>query len=206
VSAATSAEATASAPAGASAGDPARRRRGTAAAVLAAVAVAVITLVVVASRGPAHPPTFTERVDAIASNLRCPVCQNLSVADSPSQLARDMRAEIGRRLRAGETKEQIDAFFVAKFGRWILLTPDAGGIGLVAWLAPVLAIAAGGLIAWAVVLHRRRRPALADGSDSDEAVPDSGADREAPTEVEPRLTDAERAEIQREVDALEENA
>jgi cytochrome c-type biogenesis protein CcmH len=169
--------------------------------------VTVFALVVVATRGPAHPPTFPERVNAIASNLRCPVCQNLSVADSPSELARDIRAEIGRRLRAGQTKEQIDAFFVAKFGRWILLTPDAGGIGLVAWLAPAIAIAAGGLVAWAVVLHRRRRPLPADGIDPAEPT-DPGADDSTASadDGELKLTEAQRAEVQREVDALEENA
>jgi len=207
MSASTSAPASAE-PVAAPANDPARRRRGTMAVVVGAVVVALAALVVVATRGPAHPPTLNERVSAIAANLRCPVCQNLSVADSPSELARDMRAEIGRRLRVGETGEQIDAYFVAKFGRWILLTPDAGGIGLVAWLTPALAIAAGGLVAWAVVLHRRRRPALADGLDAEEGTPDADAEAvgEAASVGEPRLTDGERAQIQRELDALEENA
>jgi cytochrome c-type biogenesis protein CcmH len=183
------------------ASDPARRRgRGTLVAVVAAMAVAVVALVVVASRGPTHPPTFSERVDAIASNLRCPVCQNLSVADSPSEIARDMRAEIGRRLRAGQTPEQIDAFFTAKFGRWILLTPDPGGIGLFAWLTPVLVIAGGGALAY-VLVRRRRRPAVAGAGAAADADAAAGHD-----DGGPRLTDAERAEVQRELDALEENA
>ena len=167
-------------------------------AVVAAVAVAVIALVVVASRGPSHPPTFSERVDAIASNLRCPVCQNLSVADSPSELARDMRDEIGRRLRAGQTPEQIEGFFTAKFGRWILLTPDTGGIGLFAWLTPLLVIAGGGALGY-VLVRRRRRPMVAVAGADAAGVGDVG-------NGEPRLTDAERAEVQRELDALEENA
>ena len=181
------------------ASDPARRRRGTVVAVVAAVAVAVIALLVVAGRGPAHPPTFSERIDAIASNLRCPVCQNLSVADSPSELARDMRAEIGRRLRAGQTPEQINAFFTAKFGRWILLTPDTGGIGLFAWLTPLLVIAGGGVLAYVLVLRRRRRPAIAGAGAAAAEADDHDSD-------EPKLTDAERAEVQRGLDALEENA
>jgi cytochrome c-type biogenesis protein CcmH len=173
--------------------------------VAGALVLALVALVVVAARGPGHPPTVTERINAIAANLRCPVCQNLSVADSPSELARDMRAEIGRRLQAGQTKEQIDAYFVAKFGRWILLTPDTGGIGLFAWLTPVLAAVVGGLVAWAVVLRRRRSPALASGpAEADSVVgPDDGD--QAGSAAEPRLTEAERAEIQREVDALEED-
>jgi cytochrome c-type biogenesis protein CcmH len=163
-------------------------RRGAWLALAGALVVAVTALVVVTSRGPSAPPTFQERVNSIAAELRCPVCQNLSVADSPSELARQMRAEIGRRLRLGQSKEQIDGFFIAKYGRWILLTPDAGGIGLFVWLAPALAIAAGAGLAWTLVVRRRgRSPA-------------------APAEGQPRLTDAERARVQREVDALTEDA
>jgi cytochrome c-type biogenesis protein CcmH len=163
-------------------------RRGAWLALGGALVVAVAALVVVASRGPSVPPTFEQRIQSIAAELRCPVCQNLSVADSPSELARQMRAEIGRRLRLGQSEEQIDGFFIAKYGRWILLTPDAGGIGLFAWLAPALAVAAGAGLAWMLVVRRRGR-SVAD-----------------PTDDGPRLTDAERARVQHEVDALTEDA
>jgi cytochrome c-type biogenesis protein CcmH len=172
-------------------------RRGTAIAIGAALVVAVAALVVVAVRGPSRPPTFQERVHAIAENLRCPVCQNLSVGDSPSELAQQMRGEIGRRLRAGQTRAQIDAFFTGKYGRWILLTPDAGGIGLVAWLAPALAIAVGGTVAWTVVRRRRRGRLPGDMGPG----PDDQGTRDS---AEPRLTDAERDRIQREIAELEE--
>ena len=167
----------------------ARARRWTIVALAAAVAVVVVALVVVAARGPARAPTFQERVHDIAKGLRCPVCQNLSVADSPSELAQQMRTEIALRLRRGETEAQVDAFFSAKYGRWILLTPQAGGIGLFVWLAPALAIVVGAGLAWTFV--RRRRRLLAAG-DVDDTIDD-----------EPRLTEAERAEVQREVDALD---
>ncbi|HXU01360.1 MAG TPA: cytochrome c-type biogenesis protein [Polyangia bacterium] len=166
---------------------PATRGRRRAWFALGAAAIVVVAaLVVVAIRGPAGPPTFQERVHDIASGLRCPVCQNLSVADSPSGIARQMRADIGLRLKEGQTESQIDAFFVAKYGHWILLTPSAGGIGFIVWLAPALAIAGGAWLGWTLVRRRRLAPA--------ETVP---------ADDEPRLTRAQREEIQREVDALD---
>ena len=166
---------------------PATRGRRRAWFALGAAAVVVVAaLVVVAVRGPAGPPTFQERVHDIASGLRCPVCQNLSVADSPSGIAQQMRSDIGLRLKQGQSEAQIDAFFVAKYGHWILLTPSAGGIGLIVWLAPALAIAGGAWLGWTLVRKRRLAPATA-----------------APTDDEPHLTRAQREEIQREVDALD---
>src|SRR5207244_2321694 len=78
---------------------------------------------VVAGRGPAPSATMSERVRAIASTLRCPVCQDLSVADSPSGLATSIRAQIAQKLRAGETPSQIRQGYVGAYGQWILLSP-----------------------------------------------------------------------------------
>jgi cytochrome c-type biogenesis protein CcmH len=92
-----------------------------------------------------------DRLLEIASGLRCPVCQNLSVADSTSEMAREMRALIVDELRAGKSPEQIRAYFVEKYGQWILLSPTARGFGLLVWLLPALAGAAGlGAAAWAI--------------------------------------------------------
>ena len=129
-------------------------RRSVHAAVLAgALLVSGVALGFVAARGPEPPRSLPERIRAVASTLRCPVCQNLSVADSPSPLAREMRATIGRELRAGRTPEQIRARFVDAYGEWILLAPPRRGLNLVAWIAPgVLLIA--GLVAAVVAVRR----------------------------------------------------
>jgi cytochrome c-type biogenesis protein CcmH len=120
------------------------RRRALGGFVLAAALAAVaVSLAVVALRGPAGPANLQERVRAVAEGLRCPVCQNLSVADSPSGLAHRMRATIARDLQAGRSPEDIRRGFVLAYGEWILLAPQRRGLNLVAWLAPAVLLMAG---------------------------------------------------------------
>jgi cytochrome c-type biogenesis protein CcmH len=128
-----------------------------------------------------------DRVRVIASSLRCPVCQSLSVADSPSGVAREMRETIARRLRAGDTPSQIQQGFVDSYGDWILLAPPRRGINWLVWLVPPL-IVVGGLI---VALRLSRRWVIARDTEAgtDELPPE---DRELldraleATEFEPR--------------------
>jgi len=130
-----------------------RRLRLAAAMLAGALLAASLALAVVALRSPARPATLEGRVRAVASTLRCPVCQSLSVADSPSSLARQMRAEIASDLRAGRTPDQIRATFVKSYGDWILLSPPRHGLDLVLWIAPAALLLAG--VAAAGVAVRR---------------------------------------------------
>ena len=86
---------------------------------------------------------FKGRTHAIALQLRCPVCQGLSLADSQSELSQQMRGVITEQLRAGKTDQQVIDYFVAKYGEWILLEPKARGFNLVAYLLPLVMLAAG---------------------------------------------------------------
>jgi cytochrome c-type biogenesis protein CcmH len=127
-------------------------KRAVALLVLAAIVVAAA---IVVGRDSGGVATVEDRAQAIAAGLRCPVCLNLSVADSPSRLAGEMREEIAERVRAGQTDEQIRAFFVARYGEWVLLEPTRSGLNLLPWALPIAAVAAGLLIWFALV---RRRP------------------------------------------------
>ena len=94
-----------------------------------------------------------DQVRAIGADLRCVVCQNLSVSDSPSETARQMREIIRDRLVAGDTPEQVKAYFVEKYGLWILLAPPREGFNLLVWIVPFIGLGLG-LVLVAVVIRR----------------------------------------------------
>jgi cytochrome c-type biogenesis protein CcmH len=96
----------------------------------------------------------------IAAQLRCVVCQSLSVADSPSETAHQMRGVIRERLAAGETPDQVKAYFVEKYGEWILLAPPRRGFNLLVWIVPYAGLLAGVLLV-IVVVRRWSRAATA---------------------------------------------
>ncbi len=90
----------------------------------------------------ADDPTVAEARE-IARSLQCPVCQNTSVADSPSQLATQMREIIAAKLAAGETRESIMAYFVQRYGEGVLLSPPQEGFTAALWWGPPLILATG---------------------------------------------------------------
>lgn len=104
-----------------------------------------------------------DRTSAVASTLRCPVCQGESIQDSPSQLAQDMRALVREQLRAGKTPEEVRAYFVGRYGEWILLEPRMTGLNVLLYVFPV-ALVLGGL-ALVVMLVRKWSPP-AHGTDN----------------------------------------
>ena len=94
-----------------------------------------------------------ERTAEVAAVLRCPVCQGLSLNDSPSELSLQMRAVVKEQLRTGKSPEEIKAYFVSKYGEWVLLEPKPKGMNLVVYLAPfILLLGGGGMI---VVMVRK---------------------------------------------------
>lgn len=114
------------------------------------------------------------QVREIASELRCPVCQGLSLQDSPSDLAQEMRNVIRTRLEAGETPDQVRAYFESGYGEWILMEPKAEGFNLAVYILPVLAVLGGA--AFIVIAGRRwlaaDRPSSTDSGTVDETDPD----------------------------------
>ncbi len=93
------------------------------------------------------------QVREIALQLRCPVCQGLSVGDSPSELANEMRTLVREQLQQGKTPPQVLDYFAQRYGEWILLAPPKRGFNLVIWLLPFVLLPTGAV---AIYLGARR--------------------------------------------------
>jgi cytochrome c-type biogenesis protein CcmH len=83
------------------------------------------------------------RTQEVASAIRCPVCQGLSIADSPSEMAVNMKAQVRAMLARGYTREQIETYFERSYGQFVLLRPKFQGVNGLVWVLPVLALAFG---------------------------------------------------------------
>ena len=88
-------------------------------------------------------------VREIAQQLRCPVCQGLSVGDSPSELAHEMRDVVREQLRQGKTRAEVLDYFVQRYGEWILLAPPKRGFNLVVWVLPFVLLPVGAVAVYA---------------------------------------------------------
>ena len=101
------------------------------------------------------------RTSAVAEELRCPVCQGVSIQESPSELAGQMRAVVKDQLRAGRSPDQVKAYFVSKYGEWILLEPKPKGFNLIVYVLPAAVILGGlGVIVFAVRRWTRAEPSV----------------------------------------------
>lgn len=78
--------------------------------------------------------------------LRCPVCQGLSIQDSPSELSQEMKGIVREQLKSGKSEDKVKAYFVSKYGEWILLEPKPHGMNLFVYLAPFILLLGGGAL------------------------------------------------------------
>ena len=134
------------------------------------IAVSLIALLALAASGASAASVSEDAVHEVAAQLRCVVCQSLSVADSPSETAHQMKDIIRERLAAGETPEQVRAYFVEKYGTWILLSPPRQGFNLLVWVVPFAGLGLGLILVLIVVRRWSRRPAAPAAPPPDAAM------------------------------------
>lgn len=135
----------------------------------AVLTVIVIVAVVWAAGSGDDEPSARQRLRELTTELRCPDCEGLSVADSPTTSARAIRTEIELRIAEGDTDEEIRQSYVDRYGESILLKPEGSGLGLLVWGLPVFAllVGGGGLV---LALRRWRREPRMHATDADEAL------------------------------------
>ncbi len=108
------------------------------------------------------PPKLEARYQRLTQELRCPVCQNESVAVSNSRVSADIRAVIRRKLLAGESNQQIKQFMIARYGLFAVFKPPLQRSTLLLWFGPLILLLIAVLIL-GVTVHRRRRALPARG-------------------------------------------
>ena len=143
--------------------------------IAAGCALALVAIVAIAPLAPQAPASAAERAEALAGELRCPDCQGLSVADSPTASAQEIRRQIDELIAGGATDDEVRAHFVARYGEWIRLAPSS----TLAWVVPFAVLVLGTLL---LVAWLRPRPVGPEP---------------------PQLSDDERRRLRDEVEALD---
>jgi cytochrome c-type biogenesis protein CcmH len=124
---------------------------------LALVLCALLTMAQAKEAAPvAADPVLEARMQKIAVELRCLVCQNQTIADSPSGLSDDLRREIREQLQRGATDEQVVQYMTERYGDFIRYRPPVKGSTVALWVGP-LVLLVGGIGVLVFALRRRAR-------------------------------------------------
>jgi len=122
---------------------------------------------------PPASPEVEARLKLLETELRCLVCQNQTLADSPAGLAGDLRREIRLLADAGKSNEEIKQHLKARYGDFVLYKPQVESKTWVLWFGPFALLAAGVLVL-AVMARRRRASANATSSIDNSSTEPSG--------------------------------
>jgi cytochrome c-type biogenesis protein CcmH len=112
--------------------------------------------------------TLDQQVYEVGSQLKCPVCQSESVADSPALIAQQMRGVIRQQLQSGRSEQQVTQYFINTYGEQIAWSPPWQGFTLLAWLVPIALVLVGAALLFLTL--REWRTSVPVGMDEDEKV------------------------------------
>ena len=138
------------------------------------LAAALLTPAFAKEAAPAAAdPAAEARLMTLASELRCLVCQNQTIADSNAELAVDLRNEIREKIQGGMSDAEIKEFMVARYGDFVLYRPPVKATTLFLWIGPFLLLAVGGGILVYNLRRRRQAPAEAELSRDEQTLAES---------------------------------
>ncbi|OGA54185.1 MAG: hypothetical protein A3G24_02950 [Betaproteobacteria bacterium RIFCSPLOWO2_12_FULL_62_13] len=103
----------------------------------------------------AEDPALEQQVTAIASELRCLVCQNQTLADSNAPLAVDLRNQIRDQLKQGKSVREIMAYMVERYGDFVLYRPPMKATTLLLWFGPLVLVVIGLAVMFRKIARRR---------------------------------------------------
>jgi cytochrome c-type biogenesis protein CcmH len=116
----------------------------------------------------ASDAALEKRVTDVASELRCLVCQNQTLADSNAPLAVDLRNQIREQMEKGASERAVVDYMVTRYGDFVLYRPPLKATTILLWAGPAL-LAIAGLLVLYLNLARRRRAGQAGLSDEERA-------------------------------------
>ena len=105
----------------------------------------------------------------LTEQLRCPKCQNNSIADSNSMIATDLRQKVYELMQEGKSQKEIVDYMVARYGNFVTYDPPLTPLTVLLWVMPVVAIGLGG---WIIFARSRRRIRLKQEEFPDDISPD----------------------------------
>ena len=88
-------------------------------------------------------PIYENRARDLSKGIRCLVCQNQSIDDSDSDLAKDLRIIIRKKIIQGDTDNEITQYLVDKYGNFILMKPPLYQDTYILWISPLLLMLVG---------------------------------------------------------------
>jgi cytochrome c-type biogenesis protein CcmH len=112
------------------------------------------------SVAPASETWLDVQTREVAAQLRCVVCQGLSIQDSPASLAKEMRAVVREQLAAGRTPAQVKEYFVQKYGEMVLLQPEPSGFNLIVYVLPFAMLVFGAVFVYMKAKQWTQRSAV----------------------------------------------
>ena len=105
----------------------------------------------------------------LTEQLRCPKCQNNSIADSNSMIATDLRQKVYELMQEGKSQKEIVDYMVARYGNFVTYDPPLTPLTVLLWVMPVGAIGLGG---WIIFARTRRRVRVKQEEFPDDVIPD----------------------------------
>ena len=114
-----------------------------------------------------------QRFRILSEELRCPKCQNQSIADSDAGIAQDMRTRVHTMILEGKSDEDIVDYFVSRYGDFVSYRPPVNAGTSILWLGPILLLL-GGAVLIVILLRNASRKTAADDEASQDKEPEEG--------------------------------
>jgi cytochrome c-type biogenesis protein CcmH len=146
--------------------------------LLGASSVGAYTLEEFTFDSPRQQAEFRELI----GKLRCLVCQNESLAGSQAELAQDLRNEVYKMMRAGQSQDQILDFLIARYGDFVLYDPPLKPLTYVLWFGPFILIGIGAVFMVRALLRKKATPDQGLSDEERQRLSDMLGDRDGKTD------------------------